>query len=93
MVGLARAGFVAAATATAAPTVCARDCGKSVNAWTRPLLLSFLLLHLLPTPDATADSESSAQSAAQRVVQDPSSRSLSSKVPTVPSDSSLELTS
>ena len=40
-VGLARAGFVAAATA--APTVCVRDCGKSVKA----LLLSLLLLHLL----------------------------------------------
>ena len=33
-VGLARAGFVAATTAP--PTVCARDCGKSVKAWTRP---------------------------------------------------------
>ena len=37
------------------------------------------------TPDVAAGSESSAQSAAQRVVLDPSSRSLSSKVTTVPS--------
>ena len=33
-VGLARAGFVAAATA--APPLCARDCGKSVKVWRRP---------------------------------------------------------
>ena len=45
------------------------------------------------TPDVTADSESSAQPAAQRVVLDPYSHSLSSKVTAVPSDSSLELTS
>ena len=45
------------------------------------------------TPDVTGDSESSAQSAAQRVVLEPSSRSLSSKITAVPSDSSLELTS
>ena len=45
------------------------------------------------TPDDSADSESSAQSAAQRLVLDPSSRSLSSKVTAAPSDSSLEFTS
>ena len=45
------------------------------------------------TLGATADSEASAQSAAQRVVLDPFNRSLSLKVTAVPSDSSLELTS
>ena len=45
------------------------------------------------TPGVPADSESSAQSAAQRVVLDPSARSLSSKVTAARSDSSLELTS
>ena len=53
------------------------------------LLLSLLLLHLLQRLDGTADSESSAQPATQRVVLDPSSRSLSSKVTAVSSDSSL----
>ena len=45
------------------------------------------------TPDATVDSESSTQQAAQRVVLDPLHRSLSLKVTAVPVDSSLELAS
>ena len=45
------------------------------------------------TLGATADSESSAQSAAQRVVRDPFPRSPSLKVTAVLCDSSLELTS
>ena len=42
---------------------------------------------------ATAGSRSSTQPAARRVVLDPSSHSLSSKVTAVPSDSRLELAS
>ena len=42
---------------------------------------------------ATGDSQSSAQSAAQRVCRDPLPRSPSLKVTAVPSDSSLEVSS
>ena len=59
----------------------------------RGLAVELAVVASVATPDATADSESSAQSPAQRLVLDPSSRSLSSKVTAVPSDSSLELTS
>ena len=59
----------------------------------RRLAVELAVVASAATPDVTADSESSAQPAAQRVVLDPSSRSLSSKVTDVLSDSSLELTS
>ena len=82
---MARAGFVAAAAA--APTV------ANLSRLGRGLAVELAAVTSAATPDVTADSESSAQSAAQRLVLDPSSRSLSSKVTAVPSDSSLELTS
>ena len=57
----------------------------------RDLAVELAAVTSAATPDGTADSESSAQPAAQRVVVDPSSRSPSSKVTAVPSDSRLEL--
>ena len=91
MVGLARAGFVAAATA--APTFFARDLWQICPRLGRGLAGELAAVASAATPDVTADAESSAQAAAQRVVLDASSRSLRSKVTVVPSDSSRELTS
>ena len=82
-VGLARAGFVAATTA--APTV---GIVANLSRLGRGVAVELAAVASAATTDVTAVSESSAQSAAQRVVLDPSSRSLSSKVTTVPSDSS-----
>ena len=59
----------------------------------RSLAVELAAVSSAAMPDVTADFESSAQPAAQRVVLDPSSRLLSSKVPAAPSDASLELTS
>ena len=88
--GLARARFVAATTA--APTVCGRDVA-TLSRLGRGLAVEFAAVASAATPELTADSESSAQCAAQRVVLDPLLRSLSLKVTAVPSDSSLWLTS
>ena len=82
-VGLALAGFAAASTA--APIVCARDCGKCGQGLDEALLLDFAVVvadfavvALAATLDVTVDSESATQPAVQRVVLDPFSRSTSS---------------
>ena len=59
----------------------------------RGLAVELAAVACAATPEVTADSESSAQPPAQRVVRDPFPRSLSLKVAAVPSDSSLEHTS
>ena len=58
----------------------------------RGLAVELAVVASAATLGATADSESSSQSAAQQVVRDPLPRSPSLKVKAVPSDSSLELT-
>ena len=80
------------ASATAAPTVC-KGLWQHLSKLGRGLAVELAAVASVAMSDVTADSESSAQPAAQPVVLDPSSRSLSSKVTAAPSDASLELTS
>ena len=65
-----------------------QDSWQNLSRLGRGLAVELSSVASAATLDVTGDSESSAQSAAQRFVLDPSSRSLSSKVTAVPSDSS-----